>query len=88
MNRYPYRLPLSLTSLGPSPHGEHLYRVSTVRYSQWEHITRVTRPRWTVALEHPAEAYEPQELFWALQMATPMKYLTTLNCREQDEPGD
>lgn len=86
MNRYPYRLPLSLTSLGLSPSGEHLYSVSTERYSEWQGTVRRTAPRWKVALQQPAEAYSPAERYWEIYRSTPEKYLRTLAAPELPSP--
>lgn len=86
MNRYPYRLPLSITSTGRSPSGEYLYTVQTVRYSQWEGVTRLTRPRWRVSLPEPLDGLEELDRLTALAQATPDKFLRTLWAREEPHP--
>lgn len=82
MNRYPYRLPLSITSIGRSPSGEYLYQVRTVKISQWEHITRQTRPSWRVSVPEPLEGWEGHVLLERLAEGTPSKFLGTLWTRE------
>lgn len=83
MNRYPYRHPLSITSNGRSPEGGHLYTIETVRYSLWEGVTRLTRPRWRVSLPEPLEGLQELDRLTALSQATPAKFQRTLWAREE-----
>lgn len=77
MNRYPYCQELSITSIGLSPKGEHVYELRTVRFSEWQGTVRMTRPRWKVALPQPLDAYEGYEGYSALYEGTPEKFKYT-----------